>query len=266
MLSFAVLLFEAAYIVESEQLIEHFEDFFIPENFDDYLIDDDAGEKDKTSIRRMFCDTGDILTRANSILKDDPFCLEANYVSYRLNEETIVDSYFKGLYLNNINYDSFTNYEKKNYLQALSMYVEFLSEIRYRTLAIKVAKKIAQLEGKYNHDLLLNLAFLYSVTENADEFYELYLNVEFEDIVPYLLLICVELKNDDEIKAKEVLSEFLNKYEYGTYIDHIWDLENDSSMEAVEFKDAVNLCFDELVSVPYFFTWCSNNKERNYQS
>ena len=51
MLSFAVLLFEAAYIVESEQLIEHFEDFFIPENFDDYLIDDDAGEKDKTSIR-----------------------------------------------------------------------------------------------------------------------------------------------------------------------------------------------------------------------
>lgn len=265
MSSFKDFIYEADF-VEPAKIEEYLIDFFVPNNYHNYLIPKEANEEEINSVYEMFHGEEDILLRASRVLENDPLCLEANYVNFRLNEETLVDVWFNNLFLKESEFNSFTPYGKIEYLGILEIYAKFLTDIHNITFAIKAIKKIVSLEGHYTDATIGRLAYLYSLIENKDGFYDLYINEEFNEIAPYLLLIIVLLKHEDEIKAKEVLSSFLSKFEYADYIDHIWDIENIENKEALELKDAIETCFEELMSVPYFFSWCAENKEKTLRS
>lgn len=265
MSSFKDFIFEADFI-ESSKIEEYLIDFFVPNNYNNYSIPQEANDEERNSIYEMFHGEDDLLLRTSRVLDNDPLCLEANYVNFRLNEETLVDVWFNNLFLKENDYKDFTPYGKMEYLGILEIYAKFLADIHNITFAIKIIKKVVALEGHYTNNTIAKLSYLYSLIEDKNGFYDLYINEEFNEPSPYLLLIVVLLKHEDEIKAKEVLSSFLSKFEYGDYIDHIWDIENNESKEALEMKDAIEICFEELMSVPYFFSWCSENKKKTLRS
>ena len=209
MLSFDQLVYETENL-ENEELEKYLINFFTAGNYDDYLIDSTCNEDEKMDIYDMFHSNEDILIRAVMILDRSPLCMEANYVNYLLNEETMVDLWFNTLIHKSSEYYSFTEYGRTSYIRLLDIYAQFLMDIHNVTFAIKVIKRIADLENRYSDENISRLAYMYSVIENADEFYELYLNEEFNEMAPYLLLIVVLLKHEDELKAREVLSDFID--------------------------------------------------------
>ena len=265
MLSFDQLIYETQGL-ENEELEKYLVNFFTPNNYDDYLIDPACNEDEKMDIYDMFHNTEDILVRALMILDKSPLCLEANYVNYLLNEETMVDVWFNTLMHKSGEYNGFSEYGRYAYIRLLNIYAQFLMDIHNVTFAIKVIKRIIQLEGRCSDDNIAKLAYMYSILEKDDEFYELYLNEEFNEMAPYLLLIVVLLKHEEELKAREVLSDFIDRFKYGDYIDHIWELDSNESEEAIALRSAIDICFEEICSVPYFFSWCFDNKEKKLRS
>lgn len=265
MLSFDQLVYETQDL-ENEERENYLINFFTANNFDDYLIDESCSEDERMDIYEMFHSSEDILIRALMILDRSPLCMEANYVNYLLNEETMVDLWFNTLMHKSPEFGSFSEYGKASYLRLLNIYAQFLMDIHNVTFAIKVVKRIADLEKGYSDDSIAKLAYMYSIIEKDDEFYELYHNEDFNDMIPYLLLMVVLLKHEDELKAREVLSDFIDKFKYGDYIDRIWELDSNDSAEAVELRSAIDVCFEEICSVPYFFSWCFDNKEKKLRS
>ena len=266
MSNFDELVEEVSALMDIKEIEEHFDNFFIAANFPYYEIDGDANEEEKKAIFRMFNDDDTILNRALDVLDDYPLCVEANYVCLRLNDETRQDSRFNALYSKNYEYEDYTSYSKKAYIMVLRMYATFLTGIQNFTKAIKIYNKILSLKKERDDEIIYRLGCLYGLTENAQAFYDLYQKEDFNKIEDYLLLLVVLLKHEDELKAQEVFADFLHKYKYVDYIDHIWDLEGNDDPEAVVFQDCVEACFTDLLSIPYFFSWCANNKERSYRS
>ena len=63
------------------------------------------------------------------------------------------------------------------------------------------------------------------------------------------------------MKAREVLIDMFDNIEYGTYLDHVWDLdENDPKQK--RFMEIVNDCYEDLSSVPTFFSWVNKTREK----
>ena len=265
MLNFDQLVFETEQLRGSD-LEKYLAGFFTSVNYEDYQIDELCNENEKMDIYDMFHSGEDILVRALMILDKDPLCLEANYVNYLLNDEMMVDVWFNGLLNRSNEYHGFTDYGKVAYRKLLNVYSQFLLDIHNVTFAIKVMKVIKSLEGHYHKEDIGRLSYMYSLIEDDDDFYDLYLNEDFEEMIPYILLMVVLLKHEEDLKAREVFSDFLSQYEKGEYIDHIWELDGDVSDEATELRNAVDICFEEICSVPYFFSWCSDNKERKLRS
>lgn len=265
MLSFDQLVYEIE-LTEPEAVLKYLENFFVFDNYAQYLIDEKSDSNDKESILKMFQDKEPILQRANTVLNNNNFCIEAFFVCYCLSEETSLNVFMNNMYHKQNEYKLFSEYQKNNYLRILSFYVQFLINIHNITFAIKVLKTIIKLEENYSDIYVSRLAYLYCLIENKDDFYDLYLNVGFRQITPYILLMIVLLKHEEELKAKEVFSELLSKFEYAEYIDHIWDLDDVDDEEAIEFKNIMELCFEEICAIPYFFSWCSDNKELSLRS
>lgn len=250
---------------EKEDIRAYLEGFFAPGKFSQYLIDERCDDEDYKSIELMFQE-GDVLEKASSILNKNPFCLEAFYVFYKLEEDLPLYYYFESIAKRDDEYENFSDYHKFVYESIITCFINFLSDIGNISSAINNLKiMMSKSDVLYNNNLF-RLCYLYAMVENLDDYYDLYLSTGFKDAVSYILLIVVCLKHNDTLKAKEVYLEFLNTYKYGEYIDHIWDLEDNNEDEALEIKLALRVCHDDLLAVPYFYSWCLDNKEKIVES
>lgn len=250
---------------DKEDIKAYLESFFAPGKFDQYLIDERCSNEDSKAIEKMFQE-GDVLEKASSILNKNPFCLEAFYVFYKLEEDGPLYYYFESIASRNDEYENFSDYHKFAYESIMTCFVNFLSDIGNVTSAINNLKiMMAKSDFLYTNNLF-RLCYLYAMVENLDDYYKLYLDTGFKDAVSYILLIVVCLKHNDKVKAKEVYSEFLSTYKYGEYIDHIWDLEDNNEDEALEIKLALKVCYDDLLAIPYFYSFCFDNKEKLIES
>lgn len=251
--------------VKKDDIADYLNDFFLPEKRGQYLNDERFDDEDFLALEIMF-EKEDVLVKAYKAFKRNPFCMEAFIVIYELEEDIKLYSLFKEFNKENIFFANLSPYHKHVYCLIETYYADFLINIRNLTSAKNI---ILNLMSKDNEDYdahIYRLSYIYSCLEDLNSFYELYLNNDFNDLLSYLLLLVVCLKHNDNQKAKEVYDEFLSKFKYADYIDHIWDLDEENDDDAMELKMTLNACYNEISSIPYFFSWCNENKEKLKES
>ena len=244
--------------LEKDEVIPFLESFFTPENVPDYFIPDYASEAEKEAVLLFFESEKPLEERVIEARNLDPMSIEAFFVDLSLHEEVLSYSIFKEYYDKLDDYETYTVYAKENLCIIVDLFVEYLLDIHYIKGAIRVQERLNTIP-RYTRNIS-RLSYLYYLIENGESYYDLYLKEDFEDPASYLLLINTLLKCGDQDKAREVLNDMFSAVPYSDYIDKIWELDS-SIEEARIFADAVDRCFDELCSVPYFFTWCSQNRE-----
>lgn len=240
-------------------LDDYFLKIFTKQKYKDYHVDFNLDKYQEKAIKTMFESKKSLDKRVDAAFKLDPFCLEAFFVFFMSNEDVFVNYRFESYFDQADNYADFDNYEKYCFINIMNFYVDFLLDIRNISRAIKVQRLIMRLTNDTTPLAINRLSFMYATKEDADEFYRLYLHNEF-DTYDYLLLIIALLKNDDEIRAKQVLNDMVNNIEYAKYLDHLWDLNLDDPKQK-EFYDVVDDCFQDIMAIPDFFTWVNLNKE-----
>ena len=239
---------------------DYFTSFFTRNNHKAYQMEEGADRSEKAALRKLFYSRKDINERTDEVLGDDPFCIEAFFVYYILNDDVYVNYRFESYYENIGSYGDLSDYQKKGFLKILNYYVEFLIDIGSFRRAIKVQRMMIRLLGSKPRALVNRLSYLYCGLEDDKEFYRHYLDSEF-DAYDYILLVVTLLKNDDKIKAAEVLKEMYEKIEYAKYLDHMWDLKEDVPAQA-EFMRTVEDCIEEINGVPEFFSFASEVYEQ----
>lgn len=240
---------------------EYLLNFFTKDNFKKYEIINNPDKDQKKAIKLMFESKKELLDRVNASLKYDPFCLEAFFVYFVLSEDIYVNYRFEAFYNEMNEFGDLDDHQKYNYLRIMQFYVEFLIDIHNFTRAIKVQKMLIRLRNSQNISDLHRLSYLYYEIEDSDEFYRLYASDEFDEYM-YLLLIVTLLKNDESLKAKEVLLEMFEKIEYSTYLDHLWDLNLDDPVQK-KFYSTVESNYSLINCIPDFFSWVNMIKENN---
>ena len=239
-----------------EQLLS----FFTKKNYAEYEISEDANKKQVKAIKTMFDSKKDLSDRIDNAFDYDPFCIEAFFAYLMISEDVFIQLRFNAYYDELDKYGSFSSYQRYCYLNILNFYVDFLLDINNVTKAISVQKMIVKLTNTYSSKSVSRLAYSYFSIEDDDDFYRLYAETEF-DTYEYILLIITLLKHDETLKAQEVLLDMFKNIEYGTYLDHVWDLdENDPKQK--EFAVAVNECFEDITSIPTFFSWVNQTREK----
>ena len=244
--------------LKKEEVEPYLESFFVPENAPDYYVPEYATEAEKEAVLLFFESEKPLDERVIEARNLDPMSIEAFFVELSLREEVLSYSIFKEYYDRLDDYDSYTVYAQENLCIIVDLFVEYLLDIHYIKGAIAVQKRL-NLVPRYTKNIS-RLSYLYYLIEDGDAYYDLFLNEDFEDPASYLLLINTLLKCGEQDKAREVLNDMFAYVPYSDYIDRIWELDS-SIEEARVFADAVDRCFDDLCSVPYFFTWCSQNRE-----
>ena len=245
---------------ENEKIEEYLLHFFTKTIFKDYEISDDVDSDQLKAIKIMFESKKDLRDRIDDAFSYDPFCKEAFFAYLMISEDVYVqlrfDTYLKELN----NYPGFDSYQKSCYITILNFYVEFLLDISNITTAIRIQKLMIQLTNSIEPRDISRLAYMYFSNEICEDFYRLYLDNKFT-LYDYLLLIVTLLKHEEEMKAREVLIDMFDNIEYGTYLDHVWDLdENDPKQK--RFMEIVNDCYEDLSSVPTFFSWVNKTREK----
>ncbi|MBQ6560118.1 MAG: hypothetical protein IJL85_04740 [Erysipelotrichaceae bacterium] len=239
---------------------EYLGSFFTPEHFKDYQIDERADKSQVRAIKTMFTSRKNLESRIASALKIDPFCLEAFFTYFILTEDVFVNYRFESYYAQADHFADLDAYQRMCYLSIMDYYVEFLLDLHNITTAIKIQRLIIRLSKTATPAIVDRLALMYSLTENAEEFYRLYLDHEFQTY-DYLLLLVTLLKHEDKLRAKEVLMDMFERIEYASYLDHLWDLDlQDPGQKA--FYDVVEDCYDEISAIPDFFIWVNTIKEK----
>ncbi|MDO4499795.1 MAG: hypothetical protein Q4B60_00830 [Erysipelotrichaceae bacterium] len=261
MLSFEQILYEAEPL-EGEDLFDYLNNVFVAENFDDYLIDKRADSDEIESIRMMFDDNCSLKERANMILRDDPYCIEAFFVAYSINEPLVVHSILSSLENYSFMFEELTVYKKEVYKSELNIYIQYLTEVHNLKKAIRIVKLLVELEAVYSVLNVNRLIYLYCLLEDLDSMYQLYEDVGFSDAISYLLMMITAIKLERYEVAKEVYNELLSKYEYAKYLDRPKALLNIDDEEARYFYNAIEMASEEMLAVPNFFLWCANNRER----
>ncbi len=237
----------------------YFEDFFQRKNLKDYYIDDDASLEEIKAVRVMFESRKELKDRCELSFSHDPFCLEAFFVYYILSEDIFVNYRFHAYYGMISSYADLSACQKRHYIRLLRFYVEFLIDLSNFTTGIKVERQIMRLTAPPGKGNVNRLSFMYASIEDADDFYRLYLDHEF-DIYDYILLIVVLLKHEDNIKAREVTMDMFRNIEYSRYLDHLWDLdEKDEKQKA--FYDAIEDLYEYISSIPDFFSFINLVRE-----
>lgn len=251
--------------LEDDELIEYFENFFDINNLDDYTFDSLLNKKEKESVKEMF-GTDDVFDRARLVIEKDPYCLEAFYVFYRMADDYSLYLYFDRMFNQMNKYNKLSKYKKFAYKQIIDNFVTFLMDLKSFTQAIAVQMSIIDGLEVCGPNEVTRLAFLFAMKEDFESLYDLYIKVGFFDEAAYIALIVTALKNNEELKAKDVLSDFLSEYTYAEYIDHPWDLDKLEDNEAIRMNDAMSVCFELIRSVPYFIYWCSDNKTQSVKA
>lgn len=247
-------------VKNNEKIEDYFLDFFTKKNFQDYEVNDGISKDQLKAIKIMFESKKELRARVDDAFDYDPFCKEAFFVYMMLVEDVYLqirfDAYLKELN----NYPSFDEYQKECYLIILNFNVEFLLDIGNITGAIKIQKLMIQLSNNASKADVSRLAYMYFSLENIQDFYRLYLDNKFS-LYDYLLLVVTLLKHEEEMKAREVLVDMFDNVKYGTFLDHVWDLD-ESDPEQKEFIKIVNDSYEDLVSIPTFFSWVNKTREK----
>ena len=251
MIDFETLVREIS--INGKEAREYLLNFFTKDNFAIYDIPKDANKDEIKAIKTMFTSKKNLLDRVEASLKYDPLCIEAFFTYFVLSEDVYVNYRFEIYHNESSNYADFTEYQKRSYLRILRFYIEFLVDLHNISNAIKVQRTIIRLSGKADRDMIDNLAYMYYLIEDEKEFYRLYTSEEF-DVYAYLLLMVTLIKKDDKFKAKQVLLDMFENIEYSEYLDHLWDLDKNDEKQ-MEFYRKVESAYEELASVPDFFTW-----------
>lgn len=246
---------------KQDKVEEYLLNFFNKKNYKEYEIDDNASLDQIKAIRTMFNSRKDLRKRIDDAFAYDLFCVEAFFAYLMINEDVFLQLRFNTYYKYIDDYPDFDLYEKNNYIRILNLYVDFLSDIRNITKAISILKMIIKLTNQASETNISRLAYMYFMIEDDKEFYKLYTNYEFAT-VDYLLLMVTLLKHDEELKAQEVLLDMFDNIECSTYLDHIWDLDEDD-IKQQEFYKAVDGCFDDILSIPTFFSWVNKVREKH---
>ena len=239
---------------------EYLLNFFNKKNFKDYYISPNANNKQIKGIKILFESNKSLLERVEDSLEINPFCVEAIFIYLMLSEDVYVQYRFDAYYEEASLYGGFDEYQKENYIKILDLYVDFLLDICNVTKAIIIQKLIVKFTNTYTKSSISKLAYSYYSIEDEKEFYNLYLNAEF-DAYEYILLLVTLLKHDEKLKAQEVLLDMFKNIEYGTYLDHVWDLD-EADEKQKEFSKTVEECFDDINSVPTFFSWVYKAREK----
>ena len=237
----------------------YFLSFFDRQNLKDYVIDEEADKDARKAITVLFTSKKELRERCELSFSYDPLCVEAFFIYFILNEDIFVYKRFESYYEHVNEYGDLSSYRKNCYLRILNFYVEFLLDISNISKAIKVEKMILRLKNEYTRSDINTLSFMYSVIEEDKDFYRLYLDYEF-DAYDYILLIVTLLKHDERLKAIEVSKEMLEKIPYASYLDHMWDLdENDP--EEKKFAEMVEELYESISAVPDFFSFMNEVRE-----
>ena len=240
---------------------EYLLSFFTRENFKKYEIDSSASKQQVKAIKTMFTSKKDLADRIDLAFSYDPFCIEALFSYLMITEDVFLQLRFNAYYEEASKYGSFDKYEKKCYIEILNFYVDFLLDVCNVTKAIVVQKLIIKLTNNFSKQAVSKLAYAYYGIEDAESFYRLYAETEF-GAYEYILLLVTLLKHDEDIKAQEVLCDMFMNIEYATYLDHVWDLD-ESDPKQKEFANTVEECFDDISSIPTFFSWVNRIREKN---
>lgn len=243
-----------------EKIEDYLLRFLTKDNFKQYKISELANKDQVKAVKKMFNSKKDLADRIDDAFNCDPFCVEAFYVYMMLSEDVFVYLRFESFYKEVSKYASFDEYQKDCYIKILNFYVEFLLDIRNITKAIEVQRMIVKLTNNFSEEAVSRLAYSYHSIEAADDFYRLFTDAKF-DLYAYLLLLVTLLKHDEYLKAEEVLLDMYKNIEYGTYLDHVWDLD-ERKKEQKEFSRIVNDCYDDLCAVPTFFSWVNKTREK----
>ena len=239
---------------------EYLNSFFMAEHFKEYQIDERANKSQIKAIRTMFVSKKELESRIDSALKIDPFCLEAFFAYFILTEDVFVNYRFETYYAQADHFADFDAYQKMCYLSIMDYYVEFLLDLHNITTAIKIQRLIIRLSKTVTSVMVDRLALMYSLTEDAEEFYRLYLDHDFQTY-DYLLLMTTLLKHEDKLRAQEILADMFGRIEYASYLDHLWDLDLQDPRQKA-FYDVVEDCYDEISAIPDFFIWVNTVKEK----
>ena len=252
--------------ISIEDDLQSLKDFFIMSNYDNYMIPENANEIERDAIRIMFDDKKDIIDRVYDATNIDPFCIEAFYLELSTrNESGDVNNLFMSYYRKKDEFEDLPPYSKSNYLIILDFFIEYLIDIHNITKAIFVQKDLMKISKQNMNRNTTRLCYLYFLLEECEDYYEFYQESEFKDPVAYMLLINTLLKHDQFDRAKIVLNDMITYVPFSNYIYRIWDLD-ESEVEAIDFKEAVESCYEELNSVPDFFLWCKENIEEVVKS
>lgn len=234
--------------------------FFTKKNFSNYEINKDANNKQIKAIKMMFCSKKDMLDRIEDVFETDPFCFEATFAYLMISEDVYIQLRFDS-FLEEVNdYADFDDYQKHNYIKILDLFVDFLLDINNITKAISVQKLIVKLTNSFSKQSVSRLAYAYFSLENYEDFYKLFAETDF-DAYEYILLIITLLKHDEKLKAQEVLLDMFDNVQYSTYLDHVWDLDENDEVQK-EFSDIVQDCYDDISSIPTFFSWVNSIREK----
>ncbi len=245
---------------EEDDVEDFLENYFHPKKREQYMADERFEAEDYDSLEMMFQDY-DLIDKAYDALDVNPFCMEAFVVVYKLESDVSLFNFFNDFNDKDFDYNSLSEYHKYVYGLIESYYVDFLINIRNLTGAKNVLLNLLNKDERLYEGNLFRLSYLYSCLEDLDSFYNLYLDSGFKEAFSYILLLVVCLKHGDKQKAKEVFGEFLSSFKYASYIDHIWDLDDNDEDGAVEMRMTMSACYSEICSIPNFFSWCEENKE-----
>ena len=238
---------------------EYFTSFFTRSAFKTYQIPAEADRTARKAIKEMFFSSSELIERCEQAFSYDPLCVEAFFVWFMLSEDVYVDQRFAAYYEHLSEYGDLSSYQKHCFLTILRFYSDFLMDIRNFTKAIKVQRQAIRLSGELSKENVSRLSFMYSVIEEADDFYRLYLDAKF-DIYDYILLIVTLLKHEDRLRAREVTLDMFKNIEFAGYLDHMWDIdENDAKQK--EFLSAIDELYDTICAVPDFFSFIGQVQE-----
>ena len=247
-------------IKDDTNVEEYFLDFFCKKNYRNYKPIEEPNRNQSKAIKIMFESNKQMLERTEDAFDYDPFCIEAFFVYLMMSKDVFLQLRFNAYYNELDKYAGFDVYQKNCYLKILDLYVDFLLDINNVTKAIEIERLIVKLTNNFSSRSISRLAYSYFSIEDAERFYRLYAETKFT-AYEYILLLVTLLKHEDDIKAQEVLLDMFENIEYSTYLDHVWDLNEDDAKQK-EFADIVNECFDDIRSVPTFFSWVNRTREK----
>lgn len=247
-------------INDETKIEEYFLNFFCKKNFKEYEPIEKPNDSQTKAIKIMFESKKSLLQRVDKAIEYDPFCIEAFFTYLMLSEDVYVQLRCNAYYDELDKYPRLDKYQKACYLKILDFYVDFLLDIDNVTKAIEIEKLIVKLTNNYSQRSIMRLAYCYYSLEKADDFYRLYAEATF-NAYEYLLLLITLLIHDEDIKAQEVLLDMFNNIEYATYLDHVWDLDENDPKQKV-FADTVTACFEDIRCIPTFFSWVNKTREK----